>query len=127
MAELDALVSKLDVALAGLAEHDPVERGTIRLAVADGVESPFLTYRSDRGVVTLQLESASTVWLECHVDDQVFRDEIDLASTPVEVLVKLCTELHAGKASLVRGLLSRRPVGLRVRAERIKWFLPLVS
>lgn len=127
MAELDALVRKLEVALASLADRHPVERGAIRLAVAGGVDSPFLTYRSDRGVVTVQVESASTIWLECQVDDKVFRDEVDLESTSLEVLVKLCTELHAGRASLVRGILTRRPVGLRVRAERVSWFLPRVS
>jgi hypothetical protein len=106
-----------------------MDRGTVRLAVAGGVEGPSLAYRSDCAVVILQVESADIVWLECSfADDEAFRDETDLRLTHPELLVELCAELLTGSGSpLVRAILGKRPVGLRVRTGRIDWYLPRVD
>ncbi len=124
---IDDSAGRLEVALASLASWYPMERGTVRLAVTGGAESPSLAYRSDCAVVTLQVESADIVWLECSFADEVFRDEIDLRLTHPEILVELCVELLAGRGLLVRGILSKRPVGLRVRTGQIDWYLPRVD
>jgi hypothetical protein len=70
--ETDDPASGLEVALASLANSYPMDCGTVRLAVAGGVEGPSLAYRSDCAVVTLQVESDDIVWLECSFADEAF-------------------------------------------------------